>query len=468
MAGARRRWLLGLLLLGGAVAAAGTTWRLVPRAERHLPTPPDARAETLEPDVVAIVQVARKRVLAEPHSGAAWGALGQTFLANEMEDESKVCFTQAERLDPTNPRWPYLLGGPLLNQGDLAEALPCLQRAVQRSEATSEGNSVPQLVLAETLLKLGRLDEAEGQLRPLLAQPEPLTRAQFDAGLLAAAREDWESARAHFRRCVGHPAARQKASLQLSAICQRLGDQAAAGNYRRQADSLPKDLDWPDPFVAEYLERAVTKRERVRLAEQLEAAGRYAEAAAVLRKLTAAHPDDPIAQLTLGKVLAQLGDYSRGKEALQKALQLAPDKVQAHYYLSLLLLKEGQELGPKDNQGRAGELFREAASQARQALDIKPDYGFAHMALGMALKQLGKQAKALAALGEAVRCNPEYAELHYQLGELLAETGQDAEACSRLEQALLLAPPETGWRQAAQGRVAELRRRAGDKKPARP
>jgi len=306
MTGVRWRWLSVLLFLGGAVAVAGITWGLVPLGSRPLPAPPEATAETLEPAVVAIVQQARRRVLAEPHSGTAWGALGQTFLANELEEESRVCFAQAERLDPANPRWPYLLAGPLLNQGEFDAALAYLHRAVQRCDAEGEGNQVPRLMLVETLLKLGRLDEAEDQLRPLLTQEQSSARAQFDAGLLATAREDWEMARGHFRRCLSHPAAQQKARLQLAAISQRLGDQAAAEDFRRQADHLPKDLDWPDPFVAEYLKRAVTKRERYRLSEQLEAAGRFAEAAAVLRPLAAAYPDDYLPYLALGKALAQL------------------------------------------------------------------------------------------------------------------------------------------------------------------
>jgi tetratricopeptide (TPR) repeat protein len=128
-----------------------------------------------------------------------------------------------------------------------------------------------------------------------------------------------------------------------------------------------------------------------------------------------------------------------------------------------LLLKQGEQVGRDGDAGRqrAEELFREAATLARQALAIKPDYGYARMTLGLSLKHLGERAEALAALREAVRCNPEFAELQLQLGEMLAEDGQEAEARPRLEQALRLAPPGAPWRQAAQARLAELQKGAG-------
>jgi len=100
-------------------------------------------------------------------------------------------------------------------------------------------------------------------------------------------------------------------------------------------------------------------------------------------------------------------------------------------------------------------LFREAEASARQALALKPDYGFALMALGLSLKHLGRRTEALVALRQAVRCNPEFADLHRRLAEMLAEDGQYAEARDDFEQALRLAP-EAPWRQDIQARLAAL------------
>jgi Flp pilus assembly protein TadD len=277
-------------------------------------------------------------------------------------------------------------------------------------------------------------------------------------GLLAIAREDWKTAQDHLVRSLGSPSCQQKARVQLAAVCSRLGDMASADEFHTQADRLPPDRDWGDPLVTEYLHYAVKKRTRYKLAEQLEAHGRFRESAAVLRPLAADYPEDYLPQLTLGKMLAQSGDFGGAEKALRKALHLAPDKVQSHYYLSLLLFKKGEEVarGGDSDRARAEELFREAASLARDALAIKPDYGYAHMALGLSLKRLGQREQALAALRQAVRCNPEFAELHFQLGETLAEEGLATEARARLEQALRFAPPGAPWRKTADARLAEL------------
>jgi tetratricopeptide (TPR) repeat protein len=437
--------------LAGGVALGVYLSRAAP------PAPPEAPAETADPDVVAAVGSVRQQVVKEPSSAAAWGRLGEVFLANELEDQARLCFLEAERLAPANPRWPYFQAGTLLNTGDREAAVPLLQKAVRCCDAAKESNTAPRLLLAETLLTLGRLEEAEEPIRDALRRQPEDPRANFDMGLLADSRQDWERARDHLRRCLGSPLTRQRARARLAAVEQALGDGAEADRLRAEAEGLPRDGDWIDPFTTEYLAWSVKTRRRYQLAENLEAAGRFADAADVLRPLAAQHPDDDLAQLTLGKVLAQMGRSREAERALRQALRLAPHKVQTHYYLSLLLFQQGEQLRrTEEGRPRADERFREAAELARQALALKPDYGFAHLALGLSLKQLGDRGGALAALRQAVRCNPEYGELHFRLGEMLADDGPAAEARSQLEQALLLAPPDAGWRQTARARLEAL------------
>jgi tetratricopeptide (TPR) repeat protein len=453
----RRALLLGAAALAATALAAGA-WARWTRPRPGPPVPPEVNAAALEPAVVTALGVARERAVKEPASAEAWGDLGKAFLANELQDEANVCFTQAERLDAHNPRWPYYQGGTCHAGGDYAAALPFLRRAADLCVGPEAGNVVPRLLLAETLLTLGRTGEAEAELNQAAARQPNDARVHYDRGLLAAARQDWPAARDHLRRCLDSPQARQKACVRLAAVSQRLGDAAVAADFRRQADGLPPDREWGDPFVAEYLHWAVRKRSRYRLAEQLEAAGRPAEAVAALAPLVRDYPDDYLVHLTLGKLLGQTSDLSAAERALRTARRLAPDKVQVYYYLGLVLFREGEELGRKGDAGRGRVAFEEAAAMARRAATLKPDYGFAHMVEGLALKNLGRRNEALAAFRQAVRCNPEFAEMHYHLGEALAESGHAEEARARLEQALRLAPPTASWRQAAQARLEGLKK----------
>jgi len=448
----RRRALVFAATFLLLLAAAGTVFFSIHRSSAR-PVPPLAPANSAEPEISAIVEKMRGEVLRDPRSARAWGRLGQALLANDLEREAQICFVQAERLDPSNPRWTYYQAGFLLNQGEREAALPYLQRAVERCAVAAPDNLVPRLMLAETLLALGRLDEAEEHFRQVLARHADDVRVHYGMALASSARQDWQASRTHLLRCLGNPFAQQKASVQLAVVSQRLGDSVDAEKFRGHANRLPPDQDWDDPFVTEYLTWAVTKRNRFRLAESLEAAGRLHEAAAVVRPMIREYPDDYLPRWYLGKILGQTRESQEAEQVLREALRLAPEKVQVHYYLGLVLFTQALKAAHDGHTDRAGKFYREAAQRAREALAIKPDYGLAHMTLGLSLKGLGQRAEALTSLRQAVRCNPEHAELHFYLGDLLAEEGQHEEARNQLKQAVEMAPPNAPWKSAAQKRL---------------
>src|SRR5262245_48667477 len=115
--GLRRRWVFvlaaGLVTLSAASGIA--IW--LARSSSAPPTPPIVPVNENEPAVAVVLEDLRERVLKEPRSARAWGSLGQAFFANEMENECLMCFAEAERLDPKEPRWPYYQGGVLRNRG---------------------------------------------------------------------------------------------------------------------------------------------------------------------------------------------------------------------------------------------------------------------------------------------------------------------------------------------------------------
>lgn len=453
-----RRTVLVAALVSLFIAGSGTAYWFFHRFPAA-PMPPVVPANPAEPEFTAVAQKLRGEVLREPRSARTWGRLGQALLANDwMESEAQVCFAEAQRLDPKNPHWPYYQAGILLNQGEREAALPYLQRAAAHCAVAAPDKTAPRLRLAETLLALGRRGEAEEQFRQVLGRNADDVRAHYGTALAAADRQEWQTSRKHLLRCLGSPLAQQKACVQLAFVSQCLGDTANAQKYRQQADRLPADQDWNDPYVTEYLVWAVTKRNRYRLAESLEASGRLREAASVVRPMVREYPDDYRAPYLLGKIVGQLGGSREAEIALRQALRLAPEKVQVHYYLGLVLFTQAVEAAEHGDRVRAEKLYQEAAERSREALTLKDDYGFAHMTLGLALKGLGKRAEALSALRQAVRCNPEHAELHFYLGDLLAEEGQNKEAREQLEQALEMVPPNAPWKSTAEARLAAVKK----------
>lgn len=428
---------LTILLLLAAAGGGAYVWLRAPDV-------PDVPLEGQETEVADKVNDARAALVKAPRSAANWGHLGQVLLANEISaDVAAICFLQAERLEPDNPRWPYFAGA--LLQHDLnrpEEALPKLERAAELADAAAEPNFAPRLFLAETLIAEGKIDAAQAHFKKVLAADRHNPRAHFGLGLLAYARGDWQRCRAHLEACLGSPEARKRASVNLALVCERLDDREAADKYARLAAAAPKDFDWSDPYVVEYLHLAVRSRDRYKAVETLEAQGQFARATNILHILLADHPEDYRPHLMMGRIQGQMGQYASAERHLIKARQLAPDKIQVHYLLSLTYYQQGEALREKEGiTPRVKALYEGSAQSARAALAIRSDYGYAHMSLGVALARLGDRAGGLAELRQAVHCNPEFADNHLFLGEALAEAGDDAGARGQFEQARLLANP---------------------------
>src|SRR5262245_14610995 len=95
------------LLVLASVAAAGGVYLF--RRERP-PVPPAVDLADADPEVARAVETARAAVVAAPRSGLVWGKLGMVMAVHSFDMEARVCFAEAERLDPADARWPYLHG----------------------------------------------------------------------------------------------------------------------------------------------------------------------------------------------------------------------------------------------------------------------------------------------------------------------------------------------------------------------
>src|SRR5947209_8498069 len=105
----RRSWRLWAVVLAAGCAAAVWWWA----GRVALPEVP---APDLDPAAT------RQGVLDSPRSAAAWGEYGIVLRANEFHPEADVCFRTAAALDPSDGRWPYLLGSHLAATEPVAAA----------------------------------------------------------------------------------------------------------------------------------------------------------------------------------------------------------------------------------------------------------------------------------------------------------------------------------------------------------
>jgi tetratricopeptide (TPR) repeat protein len=143
------------------------------------------------------------------------------------------------------------------------------------------------------------------------------------------------------------------------------------------------------------------------LADDLEAAGEYMEAAEALRAVLQAQGPTPAVTFMLAELLYRAGDLTAARE---------------RYYATI---------------------------------ELDPDHLRARASLGCVLGELGELELALAALEGVLRQEPDDADAHWHVAGVLAELGRDAEVRRHLRRFLSLAP-QSPWATLARERLAGL------------
>jgi tetratricopeptide (TPR) repeat protein len=134
--------------------------------------------------------------------------------------------------------------------------------------------------------------------------------------------------------------------------------------------------------------------------------------------------------LDLADDLEAAGEYLEAAEALRAALQAGGPTAQVVYMLAELLY-------------RAGDLTA-ARERYYAAVELDADHLEARSSLGCVLAELGEHELALAALEGVLRQQPDYADAHWHMAGVLEETGRPADAQRHLRAFLALAP-ESPW-----------------------
>src|SRR5262249_44276988 len=189
-----------------------------------------------EREVQLDVSRAARRVESAPRSADAWGEYGIVLRAYSQHAEADQCFQVAADLDPSDGRWPYLIGTHLA-ETDPAAAVEWLERAA-RGTGPAAARETVRARLAEVLLAAGRPADA---LAALGADPSASPpRIRLAAARAAAAAGDDRTAAEFLGDLADHPPAARQALLLRSEICRRQGRTAYADYLAGRAADAPR------------------------------------------------------------------------------------------------------------------------------------------------------------------------------------------------------------------------------------
>lgn len=124
---------------------------------------------------------------------------------------------------------------------------------------------------------------------------------------------------------------------------------------------------------------------------------------------SAEYPNIFEAWLMLGTAAAQFDHLEEAKVALNNAIRLQPDNIEAQNNLGLCFIKSWQ--------------FDEAIFAFEKIISLKPNYAAAHGNKGVALFKLGKYQESIASFEAAISIRPNFNFAHANLGRALQKVG---------------------------------------------
>lgn len=348
--------------------------------------------------------------------------------------------------------------------------------------ATAEVQPNDDLKEAESLLQKQQYAQAEEKLHALTAKQEKNPQFWFDLGFAQSHQDKMPEAAATYKKAVeldpkwfeaqknfglalaksgdmtaaanvfrttvtlkptvGGPKALADAWLSLAQATEESSAQESLAAYQKAADIDPTNPD-AQSGIARMTERAgntaAAEQQYLKLAEAGNTESvehliglylkqkRYSDAETWLRKYMASNPQNTVAQIQLGKLLAAEGKTQEAIAELEPVYKASPDPKSARVLANLYM--------DSKQYADAAVLLQPLAAQNPQDAQLHLDYGSA------LLHQL-KYPEAQTELLKAVQLRPSYADAYFDLG-FAAQQNKNYELTIKVLDARAKLQPET-------------------------
>ena len=326
-----------------------------------------------------------------------------------------------DRIPPTAPKQNDVLA----MRGDIARASGKLADAATAYEAgvaREPGNLPLRITLAQTLVDLGRFDDAKRQVDAIVAAVPNHPKAQYIGALAALGKKDYRAAGEAITQALQQAPKDAKAHLLAGTIAVELGRPEDAELHLREAVALqPKDGDARRALAAFYVNLHETT-----LADE------------AIGPLFASSPDDPRVSDVVARIALLQGDATRAAKAYDRVDATRPEHVGASLKAASLKFAAGDH---------AGGLAR-----LRAVAGVAPDDPDVDAALVAAFVQARQPKEALDAWNALARKQPNAARTWDVLATLDLLRGDRAATRRSFEKAAALDPQDF----AAVGGLAKL------------
>lgn len=390
---------------------------------------PEPSLEGLEPAVAEQLAQAREELASYaslagvPPAGRAeaYGELGRLYHAYGLAAPAEAAYRNAHALAPEAFDYAYLLAYLLQNEGRYEEAVEAYERA--RALQETPGALVH---MAEALLELGRLDEAETLLRRVLSAAPQSPSARAVLGQIALSRGEHELAVGYLESALDAVPQATRLHYPLALAYRGMGQMEKAQEHLERRGEI--GVRPPDPLIDELDELKTGERVHVLRGRTAFRFGDFEAAAREFRRAVEENPESVGPRVNLGSALGQLGDRIGAIHQFRQALEIEPENFAARYNLGVLLGLEGKPA--------------EALPHLTRAVELQPGDGEAWRELAEALVLLGRAEDALAAYTRASGILPYDPDTRLGEVQLLVDLGRYEQAGQRLEESHAVAPRE--------------------------
>lgn len=336
------------------------------------------------------------------------------------------------------------------------------------------------LATADKLRAVGRLQEAEGLCRQILAHNPVQPDAIFLLGTVAISAGHPDRGADLIRQAIAINGRNPEFHANLGAALMMLDRKAEGIAALEQAIAL--DPKHPranyNLGLARMFEQNLDEAERhlkqtikvdprnieasISLAVALTQKGAYDEANSLLREVLRKHPRHEHALLNLGNIYYEQDLYDDAIGAYQQVIEVAPQSSRGHYQLGLAYSKTGK--------------VDAAIEHYRNAIRFNPNAFEPHNNLARLLQHVGERQKALEHLRTADRLSPGVAEIQDNIAAALrgmdrneeaieayrAIVSEDPRIIERCHEGIVIAQNQLGRFEESRKTIAALRSRLPD------